>query len=83
MGEQRKISATEANRRFSEVLRQVDHGDTYIVTSHGREVAKISHASEADVEIKRRAAREAHLARLRARPALNIPRTWKREDLYD
>lgn len=30
------ISATEANRRFSELLRLIDEGETFIVTTHGR-----------------------------------------------
>ena len=35
------ISAAEANRQFSSVLRQVRDGRAYTVTSHGRPVAKI------------------------------------------
>ena len=65
------------------MLRDVGKGQTYVVTSHGKDVAKISPVDAEDIEAKRRAAREAHFARLLSRPALNIPRTWKREDLYD
>lgn len=36
------VSATEANRRFSELLRNVREGNSYIVTSHGRPIARIS-----------------------------------------
>ena len=37
----RSISATEANREFSRVLSEVSGGATYIVTSHGKPVAKM------------------------------------------
>ena len=36
------VSAADANRRFSELLRTVKKGRTVIVTSHGQPVAKIS-----------------------------------------
>ena len=36
------ISAADANRSFSQVLREVRHGQSYLVTSHGRAVARIA-----------------------------------------
>ena len=44
------IQATEANRHFSRILREVAEGDTFTVTSHGRPIARI-------VPPRRRAAR--------------------------
>ena len=38
----RTITATEANRRFSHVLRQVEAGESFTVTSHGSPVARIA-----------------------------------------
>ncbi|MES0203749.1 type II toxin-antitoxin system Phd/YefM family antitoxin [Mesorhizobium australicum] len=35
------VSATDANRRFSLLLRGVREGQSYVVTSHGRPVARI------------------------------------------
>jgi prevent-host-death family protein len=35
------VSAAEANRRFSRILREVGEGRSYVVTSHGRPVARI------------------------------------------
>ncbi len=35
------IQATEANRQFSRVLREVADGDMFTVTSHGRPIARI------------------------------------------
>lgn len=39
---EKAISAAEANRKFSQLLREVKEGRTYVVTSHGRPVARIS-----------------------------------------
>ena len=36
------ISAAEANRRFSQLLREVREGHSFIVTSRGKPVAKIT-----------------------------------------
>ena len=38
---ERSISATEANREFSRVLNEVASGETYVVTSRGKPVAKM------------------------------------------
>ena len=73
------VSAAEANRRFSQLLRSVREGDSYIVTSHGRPVAKISPIREDAIRNK---ARELLLARLRSQPAIDIG-PWTREELYE
>lgn len=74
------ISAADANRRFSELLRTVKKGRSVIITSHGSPVAKITPA----VEDERAAAgaRAALFARLRTERVVNAGR-WKREELYD
>ena len=41
---EKSISAADANRSFSQVLREVREGRTYIVTSHGKPVARIAPA---------------------------------------
>ena len=74
------VSAAEANRRFSQLLRSVREGDSYIVTAHGRPVAKIIPIRE-DEAVKGRA-REILLARLRSQPAIDIG-PWTREELYE
>lgn len=38
----RIITATEANQRFSEVLRDVSAGESFTVTSRGKPVAEIT-----------------------------------------
>lgn len=76
---EKEISAAEANRKFSEVLRGVREGRSYVVTSHGRPVARIEPVSkEADAD----RAREVLLKRLRAQKAIDIG-PWNRDELYD
>lgn len=74
------ISAADANRKFSEVLREVKSGKTYVVTSHGRPVARISPVGEG--RSAGLSARRSLFQRLRAEPTARVGR-WKREDLYD
>lgn len=73
------VSAAEANRSFSRLLRSVREGESYIVTSHGRPVAKIVPIRDDAV---RKRARELLLARLRTQPAIDIG-PWTREELYE
>lgn len=74
------VSAADANRRFSELLRTVKKGVSIVVTSHGKPVAKISPI----VEDNRAAegARSALFARLRREKVVNAGR-WTRDELYD
>ena len=74
------VSAAEANRRFSQLLRSVREGDSYVVTAHGRPVARIVPVQEGDTVKK--TARELLLARLRSQPAIDIG-PWTREELYE
>ncbi len=75
------ISASDANRSFSSLLRQVAQGQRFTVLSHGRPVATIAPAQEA--KATRAASRRALLARLAQQPATGAPRSWQRDDLYD
>jgi prevent-host-death family protein len=74
------VSAADANRRFSEILRTVKKGRSVVVTNHGKPVAKITPI----VEDERAAegARSALLARLRRGRAVDAGR-WTRDELYD
>lgn len=74
------MSASEANRQFSKLLREVAEGEDVSIVSHGRTVAKIvSTATEAK---SREMARGALLARL-SRQTATGSRDWTRSDLYD
>ncbi len=74
------ISAAEANREFSRLLRGVREGKTYVVTSHGRPVAKLVPMS--GEEQAREEARQKLLEHLRSQPALKAG-PWTRDELYD
>ncbi len=74
------ISAAEANRRFSELLRIVKRGRSVIVTSHGTPVAKIMPVAEDERMMGK--ARSALFARLRKERAVDVGR-WTRDELYD
>ena len=74
------ISAADANRRFSELLRAVKTGRTIVVTSHGRPVAKIVPIGDDEHTTER--TRSALFARLRTERVVNVGR-WKRDELYD
>jgi prevent-host-death family protein len=78
------VSAADANRRFSELLRGVRKGLRYVVTSHGRPVAQISPV-EAD-DGSGAAARAALMARLKSQPVGKDQKgrkRWTRNELYE
>jgi len=75
------VSASEANRSFSTLLRQVAQGQRFTVLSHGRPVATIAPAAESTASLG--VSRRALLARLATQPASGEPRSWQRDDLYD
>jgi prevent-host-death family protein len=74
------ISASDANRYFSRLLREVSEGEEVEIVSHGRTVAKIT-ASKDDSSAKE-AARLGLLARLKGQNAQGS-RDWSRSELYD
>jgi prevent-host-death family protein len=74
------ISAAEANRCFSRILREVREGQSYVVTAHGTPVARIIPFDDADTA--RAAARIALLRRLEHQPAINAG-DWSRDQLYE
>jgi prevent-host-death family protein len=74
------ISAADANRRFSLLLRGVREGRSYVVTSHGKPVARLVPAGR-DERVAA-AAREALLSRLRKQPVVAVGR-WTSEELYE
>jgi len=75
------VSASEANRSFSALLRQVAQGQTFTVQSHGRPVATLAPVHAARPSLV--GARQALLARLAGQPASGEARTWRRDALYD
>jgi prevent-host-death family protein len=74
------VSAAEANRQFSKILRAVEAGDTITITSHGRPVARLCPANAPDPS--RIAARRRLLAWLGDQPTQNLGK-WSRDELYE
>ena len=75
------ITAAEANRSFSRLLREVrEEGRSFVVTSHGTPVAKLVPCAATDAA--RETARLALLSRLAAQPVVEIGR-WSRDELYE
>ena len=78
------ISAADANRNFSQLLRGVrEEGATYVVTSHGKPVAKLVPAGEdSSQSAAREIAKKRLLKRLRAQPVVKVG-PWTRDELYE
>ncbi len=74
------VSAADANRRFSLLLRGVREGRSYVVTSHGKPVARIVPADRDGTVAA--TAREALLSRLEHQPVTNVG-PWSRDELYE
>lgn len=74
------VTATDANRHFSRLLREISRGATVTIVSRGRPVAVMSPSRTG--EGQRRALKRTLMARLRrAKPTGR--RNWIREELYD
>jgi prevent-host-death family protein len=76
---EKAISAAEANRQFSRILRSVREGESYVVTAHGRPVARIAPIRSGS---GLHAARNQLLERLRGEAVVDIGR-WSRDVLYE
>ncbi len=74
------VTASDANRQFSSVLREVAHGEVITVVSRGKPVATISPAKAANAQ--RSAAKMTLLKRLN-RQAATGARNWNRNELYE
>jgi prevent-host-death family protein len=77
---EKPVSAADANRKFSKLLRAVREGQSYVVTSHGKAVAKIVPVEKDGGTT--RGARAGLLKRLRSEPVVTIGR-WSRDELYE
>lgn len=76
----KSISAGEANRHFSSLLRDVTAGATITVLSRGKPVATLAPIQTNDPE--RENARQVLLERLRQQTPVG-QRAWTRDELYD
>lgn len=74
------VSAADANRRFSLLLQGVRDGRSYLVTSHGKPVARITPAGKHDKVAA--CALRTLLSRLEDQPVIEVGR-WSRDELYE
>ena len=74
------VSSADANRRFSRILRSVRDGQSFVVTSHGRPVARIVPATRSEEVVS--GARAALLSRLEHQPIVDVG-GWTRDELYE
>lgn len=74
------ISASDANRHFSNLLRNVATGEVVTVLSRGKPVATISPARPASGE---REAAKLNLIRRLRQQKLSGARNWTRDELYE
>lgn len=74
------ITAANANRMFSALLRNVRAGASYLVTSHGKPVAKLVPVTAGD--LLGATARATLFARLERTPVTRVGR-WTRDELYE
>ena len=84
MAIEERIPAGEANRSFSRLLRGVREGRSYVVTAHGRAIARLVPIGEArsGEDRMREAAKRELLRRLESQSVIDIGR-WTRDELYD
>lgn len=74
------ITASNANRGFSNLLREVSKGEEIMITSRGTPVAKV--ISVKSTVLQKNAMKKLLLSRLKTRIATGS-RNWTRNELYD
>ena len=75
----RTVTASDANRNFSGLLRDVASGESILIVSRGTPVAKISPVDAKNAAV---AAKETLLSRLSEQKAAGGRRGWTRNELY-
>jgi len=74
------ITAANANRGFSKLLREVSKGEEITILSRGTPVAKITSVNSA--ALQKNAMKNLLLSRLKAQEVTGS-RNWTRDELYD
>ncbi|MBW1959475.1 MAG: type II toxin-antitoxin system prevent-host-death family antitoxin [Deltaproteobacteria bacterium] len=74
------ITASNANRGFSNLLREVSKGEEIMIISRGTPVAKI--ISVKSTALQKKAMKNLLLSRLKAQ-VVTGSRNWTRNELYD
>ena len=74
------VGATDANRHFSNVLKQVSQGKEFLIVSRGKPVATIAPVRSTDCS--RHSARGLLLQRLHGQKPAGVL-IWSRDELYE
>jgi len=74
----RIVTAAEANRDFSKLLKRVKEGDTVVITNHGTTIATLAPADADDLAARQKAL-DALVERLQNQPVKNIGK-WTRDE---
>ena len=74
------ITAADANRKFSGLLREVRKGEEITILSRGKPVAKITSVSSR--ALQKNTMKNLLLSRLKVEKVTGI-RNWRRDELYD
>ena len=77
------VSATEANRSLSKLLREVARGKRVVITSHGRKVAVLSPTEPEKPTREQRLAALEELKKTWATQEHITIGPWTREELYE
>lgn len=77
----KRISAAEANRQFSALLRESTQGEEFLILSRGRPVARLGPVLQSDPG--RVMARRELVDRLRSQSKVLLQRNWSRDELYE
>lgn len=75
------VTASEANRHFSSLLKAAAGGERIVVTSRGKPVAELVPARVTDADRER--AKKRLLDHLQRVKPTGLPRDWTRDELYD
>lgn len=77
------VSATDANRNFSHLLGRTEEGERYVITAHGRPVAKLTPFEDKNAEVRRAKAYQKLLRHLKSEAPVKRIGTWTRDELYE
>lgn len=77
------VTAAEANRNFSALLKDVARGERVLVTSRGKPVASIVPPELPAEDEARELAKKALFERLAAQPISGELRDWTRDEVYE
>lgn len=79
----RRVSTTDVEQNLTSIIHDVEEGETFVITSDGREVARLSPVEKFDVNSeKAKQARKELFEHLRQVKAIDIG-PWTRAELYE